>query len=369
MSEEERPLSQLLHSEIARVGFEHARDILLVICAKTGQIVDANLAAVAAYQYSREELLQRTIFEIREADPVQVPAQMQAANTHGILFESVHRRRDGTTFPVEVSSRGHTIANGRILLSVIRDITVRRQQEADRELMIDTTRRALAMRDEFLAIASHELRTPLTSASLKLQQLVRTLDRTESSMAVPAREALVEIDRLAALITKLLDVRTLETGVALSLAPTDLGAVVHGVVVQLRERAQQVGSEIVVDIAPVSGQWDALRLEQVFANLLTNALKYGQGRPVYVTGKRGEGRTIVEVSDHGIGIDTADSARVFEKFERALPSEYGGFGLGLYIARELVEAHGGRITLDSAGGRGSTFRVELPLEPATPLSP
>ena len=361
VSDEDRPqLTQT--SEIARVGFEHARDVLLVICAETGQIVDANLAAQAAYQYTRDELLRLTIFEIRQADPAQVPAQMQAANTHGILFESVHRRKDGSTFPVEVSSRGHTIAGRRFLLSVVRDITARRRQEAERELMMETTRRALAMRDEFLAIASHELRTPLTSASLKLQHLVRTIERAgEPALSVPAREALVEIDRLAALITKLLDVHALERGIALTLAPTDLAAVVRGVVVQLRERAQQVGSEIVVDVPAVCGQWDALRLEQVFANLLTNALKYGQGRPIYVTGELGDGRTIVEVCDHGIGIARADSTRVFEKFERALPSEYGGFGLGLYIVRQLVEAHGGKVTLESAGRR-TTFRVELPLE-------
>jgi len=351
-------------SEIASYGFEHARDILLVISAETGRIVDANLAALATYRYPRAELLQKTIFELRAADPGLVAEQMRRADTEGILFESVHQRADGSTFPVEVSSRGQTIRGVRMLLSVVRDISARRRQESERDLMIDTTRRALALRDEFLAIASHELRSPVTNVKLKLQRIVQQLDRSgaaaDGSLAAAAREALGENDRLATLISALLDARSLAPTVELARAPMDIAELVQDVAAQLRERAQIAGSQLVVAVPPITGTWDRLRLEQVFANLMTNALKYGQGQPIHVRGSTDGARAIVEVRDHGIGISAGDVERVFEKFERAVPSAYGGFGLGLYIARQLVEAHAGRIVLESAPGEGTTVRVELP---------
>ena len=349
-------------SEIASYGFEHARDILLVIAAATGRIVDANLAALATYRYSRAELLQKTIFDLRAADLGPVAEQMRRADAEGILFESIHQRADGTTFPVEVSSRGHTIGGVRMLLSVVRDISARRRQEGERELMIDTTRRALALRDEFLAIASHELRSPVTNVSLKLQRIVQQLDRagTDATLAAAAREALGETMRLATLISALLDAKSLATAITLARAPMDIADLVHDVAAQLRERAQIAGSQLVVAVPPITGSWDRLRLEQVFANLMTNALKYGRGQPIHVRGSTDGERAIVEVRDHGIGISAGDIERVFEKFERAVPSAYGGFGLGLYIARQLVEAHAGRIVLESAPGAGTTVRVELP---------
>lgn len=364
MSDPDGSTPELLHDgEIARYGFEHARDILLVICATTGRIVDANRAAVAEYQYTRDELLAHTIFEIRAADPEPVPAQMKQARAHGILFESVHQRRDGSTFPVEVSSRGHEIGGRPMLLSVVRDISERRRTEAERELMIETTRRALALRDDFLAIASHELRSPVTNVSLKLQHGLRLLERAGVAPAVSAatREALDETTRLAALITTLLDARVVESGISLSLAPTDLARVVRNVAVQLREHAVLAGSALHVEVPPVSGMWDPMRLEQVFANILSNAIKYGRGRDVHVIGTSSTAHAIVEIRDEGLGIANEDTARVFEKFARAVPPAYGGFGLGLYISRQLVEAHNGRITVDSRPGQGTTFRVELPI--------
>jgi two-component system, LuxR family, sensor kinase FixL len=349
--------------EIARLGFEYARDILLVIDAQTGQILDANLTALATYRYTRDELLGRTIFDLRAADLTPVAEQMRRADSEGILFESLHQRSDGSTLPVEVSSRGHTIAGRRVLLSVVRDISARRHQEAERELMIDTTRRALALRDEFLAIASHELRSPVTNVSLKLQHIVRQLERAgaEPGLATATREALGETTRLATLISALLDAQSVAAGVTLARAPLDLAELVRDVAVQLRERAEVAGSKLEIDVPAMVGMWDRMRLEQVFVNLLTNALKYGQGRPIEVRGELLGERAVVAVRDHGIGIAAEDVGRVFEKFARAVPSEYGGFGLGLYIARQLVEAHRGQIGVASVPGEGTTFRVELPV--------
>ena len=112
--------------------------------------------------------------------------------------------------------------------------------------------------------------------------------------------------------------------------------------------------------APV-GHWDRSRIDQVVANLLSNAIKYGEGRPIEVEVRAGERAAWISVRDHGIGIAPEDFGRLFDRFERCVsPRNYGGLGLGLFIVREIVDMHGGRVTVTSAPGEGSTFTVELP---------
>ncbi|WP_425440856.1 sensor histidine kinase [Polyangium sorediatum] len=112
---------------------------------------------------------------------------------------------------------------------------------------------------------------------------------------------------------------------------------------------------------PVVGRWDRFRIEQVFINLLTNAIKYGMGKPITVGARRVGPRAEFWVEDRGMGIPKEDQARIFERFERAVSSRsFGGLGLGLYIARQIVEAHGGTIRVCSEPGHGATFTVELP---------
>ncbi len=350
--------------ETSTLLFEHARDILLVIDAESGRIIDANAAAELAYGYTRDQLLTLTIFQIRAADILPVAMQMKQANTDGILFEALHQRCDGTAFPVEVNSRGHTIGDRRVLLSVVRDITDRRRLEAEREALIATTQHALSLRDEFLVIASHELRSPVTTVSLQLQQILRMIERAESApqLAASTQTALNEIARLSSLITMLLDAQAAAGRIALALGPVNLAQLVQDIAVRLRPRALLAGSDLTVDIPPVNGNWDRIRLDQVFTNLLINALKYGCGRPISIRGSLvGDTSVRVDVQDHGIGIAREDTSRIFEMFERAVPPAYGGLGLGLYITRQLVEAHGGSVVVESAVGEGSVFQVTLPL--------
>lgn len=354
-------LSTSRDPEIEARFFEHARDILLVLDSTTGAVIDANQAAEQAYGYTRDELLALTIFQLR-AEQSNIPQQMATASATGILFETTHRRKDGSVFDVEVSSRGQEIRGGRVLFSVIRDITERKRLELERVALIETTARTLALREEFLIVASHELRAPTTNVSLQLQHLVRMIERGQlDTLEAPARAALDEVLRLSTLMSSLIDAQQTSSGhIMLARSEIDLAELVNGVVERLRPRAEVVGSLISVDVPAQRGQWDQLRLTQVFTNLLSNAIKFGRGGAIDVRGSAGAAHVEVSVRDRGIGIESRDADRIFEKFERAVPASYGGLGLGLYITRQLIHAHGGTIKLDSTPGEGSTFSVVLP---------
>ncbi|MFP2925987.1 PAS domain-containing protein [Pyxidicoccus sp. 3LG] len=230
-------------------------------------------------------------------------------------------------------------------------------------------REAVRVRDEFLQIASHELNTPLTPLALKLESVQRLAERGPLSADAVLRHVEVarrQVRRLAGLIQDLLDVTRLSRG-RLRLTPSEasLPALVRTVVERFAAEAQRSGCAIHVTAAlDVVGHWDVGRLEQVVENLLGNALKYGQGKPVYVEVKADGDSARLVVRDEGVGIEAEALPRIFDKFERA-PSarHHGGLGLGLFIARQIVDGHGGNIRVSSEPGRGATFEVRLPLRP------
>jgi signal transduction histidine kinase len=132
------------------------------------------------------------------------------------------------------------------------------------------------------------------------------------------------------------------------------------VVERFEDEARRARCTIVLQAQPVRGRWDRTRLDQVLTNLLSNALKYGPEQPVLVRVESAGDRAVLSVQDRGIGISEADQRRIFQRFERAVPRRnYGGFGLGLWIVRQIVEALGGTVRVESVPGKGSTFTVEL----------
>lgn len=226
---------------------------------------------------------------------------------------------------------------------------------------------AVSVRDDFMSIAGHELRTPLAAMLLGLQSLERLLGREDVPSIDGLRErvakALRNGQRLGRLISELLDVARIRSG-RMSLEPEELDLVelVRSTVTGLSDLAARTGAELEVESGtPVVGRWDRFRLEQVVANLVTNALKYGRGRPVRVRLTREADSAVLEVADQGIGIDPAHHARIFERFERAVSEpHFGGLGLGLWICRQIVDASGGAIEVESEPNVGSRFRVRLP---------
>lgn len=217
-------------------------------------------------------------------------------------------------------------------------------------------------------VAAHELRTPLTALLLKLESLesalVKSVEATPNGRRITERAsaAVRQAGRLGALIERVLDVSRIMAGrLDLKREWVDLGELARSVAEDLRPGAVEQGSSLRLHAdAGVCGSWDRTRVEQVIVNLLSNAVKYGESRPIEIRVDRHEQRARLQVTDHGIGISAEALGRIFERFERAAPiANYGGLGLGLYVARRIVEAHGGTISAHSSG-QGSTFTVELP---------
>lgn len=232
------------------------------------------------------------------------------------------------------------------------------------------TREALKARDDFLSVASHELKTPLTTLKLQTQRLQAMLPSGEGERVDRERLLRViapysrQVLRLEKLVNQLLDVTRIAAGrLQLEREEVDLSKLVTELSDRFRDELAQASCTLELSASePVVGRWDPFRLDQVISNLLSNAIKYGAGGPVDVSVTRDAARGYVTVRDRGIGIAPAEQERIFAPFERVVSvRHYGGLGLGLYIARRIIDAHGGRITVKSREGEGATFTVELPL--------
>jgi signal transduction histidine kinase len=230
----------------------------------------------------------------------------------------------------------------------------------------DERKNAIGLRDSLISLASHELRTPLTSLQLRVQLLARnaraeTLSRERFSRDAAGAED--QVKRMARLVDDLLDISRIMSGrFRLDVEDVDLGRFVTEVVDRCPEPQRElVGLKVEGD--PIVGRWDRMRIDQIVSNLLSNAIKYGDNNPIEISVGREADRARLVVRDHGVGIATADLPRIFERFERAAARHVGGFGLGLWIVRQVVDALGGTIAVESRLGSGSVFIVELPLEP------
>ena len=305
------------------------------------------------------------------------PFEEQARGTPALALEIAHRegrfegegwrlRKDGTRFWASVVLTAMRDATGTLLgfAKVTRDLTERRRAEEER-IRLAQTQEGVRLRDEFLAIASHELRTPLTALQLQLQHLQGRLGDAVPKAVSGLERAVRSTSRLSTLIENLLDVSRLVTG-QLELHPErlELFSLVNDVTERLRELALQADCPVRLQgDSPIEGTWDRLRLEQVVGNLLSNAFKYAAGSPVELSVSRARSEAILVITDRGPGIPEQARSRIFDRFERAASMRhYGGLGLGLYVAREIVEAHGGNISVHGPPEGGVRFTICLPLE-------
>lgn len=297
-----------------------------------------------------------------------------AAHRRAVAGESVDYETTwlGRTFRTHVDPfrdpRGEIIG----AIGVALDITERKRAEEERDRLLAQERMARAaaeeavrVRDEFLSVASHELFTPLTALQLALQGLERGYGNPgerEQFIATAERQA----RRLIKLVGDLLNVSRIQSGrLDLTLEDVELGGLARDVVARFSPELSRTRTPLrLAAAAPVIGRWDRSRLDQVITNLLSNALKYAAGKPIDLTVEGDRRRAWLRVRDHGVGIPEADRGRIFERFARAVPTRHhGGLGLGLFIVRSIVEAHGGSVRAERAPGGGALFTVELPTAP------
>jgi PAS domain S-box-containing protein len=313
-----------------------------------GLITSANPAAETLFGHPAGALFGRPVGVILPG--VQLGGGSGARSGPGPEIEGV--RQDGSRFPAELSTSAVASDGGRAFVVIVRDVTERRAVER--------------MKDEFVATVSHELRTPLTALRGHVELVLEgdggpVTELQQRFLQVAAQSA----DRLGALINDLLDVAKIEAGrVQLRKELVDLGAVLREVSATFRVDADRRGlvfREDLAELPPVVGDRD--RLIQVFGNLVSNAIKYTPAGEVGMSARATYGAVEVVIHDTGVGISTDEQRQLFTKFFRSRDRtghDPGGTGLGLVIAKGIVEGHGGTLSVESEPGVGTRFRVALP---------
>lgn len=246
-----------------------------------------------------------------------------------------------------------------------------KQNIIDLENENNQLRNEIRSRDEFLSIASHELKTPLTSMLLQTQHALHSIRNV--SLAHFSIESLLKMletvenqtKRLSRMINDLLNVSLITTGnLNIEKEKVNLNTMVGDVVEEFAKRLERDNIKVLFheeDI--VEGFWDKLRIEQAITNIISNAIRYGRNNPIDITIKKYYSNAQIIVEDHGIGMNKNTQKKIFDLFERGVAQEnYKGLGVGLYITRQIIDAHGGTIKVISKEGKGSTFILILPLE-------
>lgn len=262
------------------------------------------------------------------------------------------------------------------IAATYQDVTAQKRIDAQRVQSIFEEKKARQLaeeavraRDEFLSIASHELKTPLTTVIIKLQTTLRNI--LSQSLANFSGEKLVasltiaeeQSQRLAKLIADLLNVSLISTGkINLELKRADLNNIVVSVLSHFDEHIKAAGTTLstIID-KPVIGLWDQVRIEQAVSNLLTNALNYGEGKPVRVAVQQNGNIAFISVTDGGVGIKPADQKVIFQRFKRVNVKDNNGLGIGLFIVEQIAKAHGGDVQVVSSPGKGAMFTLRLPI--------
>jgi signal transduction histidine kinase len=253
------------------------------------------------------------------------------------------------------------------LLPAVRRSLADAQARRERREAFRALEEAVKVRDEFISIASHELTTPVAAVRLQLQVILRRLEQKPEE-PIPDLRARIEAaerngERLARLIDKLLEISRFTSGrLDLRIGDCDLSEIARGSAERHRAAAARARMDLVLSgPSSIPGRWDGERLRVVVDNLVDNAIRYGGQGPIEVIVEDAGSLARLLVRDRGIGIAPGDQERIFGRYQRAVSGEhFGGFGLGLWLGRRIVEAHGGRISVRSAPGSGSTFAVELP---------
>jgi signal transduction histidine kinase len=391
-----RVLSKLVHLVAGRVAESCVIDVVEqneihhVAVAHVDPSREPGLAELQRRYPARWDSPHSAALVVKTGAPVLV-ADVASPEASRYFLDDEHRRATlalgtRTTMTAPIVARGRTLGAisvgwgrpqpdarfGREELALLEELAHRTAMAIDNAHLYRQAQEASRLRDEFLSVASHELNTPMVSLILTLQSLIAAASSPEPEaprMLKMADLAERQGQRLRRLISDLLDVTRIERGpLPLRLEPVDLEALVREALARSKPELAKAGCEVTLTVdagpegAPILGRWDPQRVDQVIVNVLSNAAKFGREKPVEITVQRDGVMARVSVTDHGIGIEPRQQALVFNRFARGVSAlHYGGLGLGLYICRRIVDAHGGALTVRSEPGQGATFVLELPL--------
>lgn len=353
-----------------RLIVDSVRDYAICMLDTDGVVATWNPGAARIKGYAPSEIIGRhfrVFYPPEKRDTGYPEAELRTALREGRFEEEDWRvRKDGTKFWASVVLTPVFGSEGRHVgfVKVTRDLTERREAELERVKLMQAEE-SVRLRDEFLSVASHELRTPLMALQLQLESAQRVGSSADPRLDHKLDRAGRSVRRLTELVDALLDVSRIATGkIDLHPVACDLAEVVRENTERLTEAAVQAGCALEVDAnAPVVGRWDPLRMGQVVTNLLSNAFRYAAGSAVEVALALAGDRAVLTVRDHGPGIDPQHHERIFRRFERAADTRHhGGMGLGLYVAHEIVSAHGGTIRVSAPTDGGALFTVDVPMQ-------
>lgn len=353
-----------------RFLFDTVRDHAILLLDTEGCILSWNKGAEITTGYGADEIVGKHISELytledRRRGTAQLLLQRALDEGH-IEDEAWRVRKDGSRFWANVVITPLNDENGvhAGFAKITRDLTERKKLEEER-LRLAEANEGIRLRDEFLSIVSHELKTPLTGLQLQLDLLVESLDGSDARVVERLRRATLSSDRLTQLIESLLDVSRIATGrFVLACEEVDLARLAEEVIDSFRSSAAKTGTTLSLTVeGPTTGTWDRVRLAQVLTNLLSNAIKYGGGQPVEIRVESDDDEVVLVVRDRGPGIAIEDRERIFGRFERASSARhFGGLGIGLYVVKEIVTAHGGTVMASNAPDGGACLTVCLPCE-------
>jgi PAS domain S-box-containing protein len=342
-----------------------------------GHVYDANEKAQRRYGYTAEEFKTMTFYDFETPDQAaHIPNRLKSLRKNGeIMFETVHKTKNGEELPVEVNSTLFEFQGKPMGLTLCRDITDRKKAEEKIKRQNLKLKKLDRIKSEFLNITSHELRTPMSAIKGYVQMaLTQTLGHITSEQEQALKVVLRNTDRLDNLIRDILDISRLESG-TMKFIPeiTNINDMLKEAVDTMKPAAdiKQISLTLKVDESVPTLKIDQERIKQVLVNVINNGIKFSpDGSKIQIQACKKQSEIVFSIQDFGKGIPKDKQKKVFETFyqvDSGMDRKFGGVGLGLAISRGIVVSHGGKIGVRSTLGKGSTFYFSLPLKSVTNL--